>query len=135
TRFSRDWSSDVCSSDLQVEVAVAADAGLGVGLGGALLEAADEQHLPVVVEEHLGLLVGEGRVALAAPSAAARAPGGAAALRLGRVSHAGAFLRAGSVPGRAESALRVRCPWPAGGRGPGRSAGGRAQRLGARWLV
>ena len=35
----------------QVEVAVAADERLGVGTGGAFLETADEQHVPVELAE------------------------------------------------------------------------------------
>src|SRR5690606_39337474 len=32
TRFSRDWSSDVCSSDLQIPIAAAKDSSMGIYL-------------------------------------------------------------------------------------------------------
>src|SRR5699024_7739690 len=76
----------------EVEVAVAADTGLGVGLRGALLEPTDVEHPPVVVEESVLVLLAQvvGGVLAAAPFGPG-GPGGAA-FRLGRVSHGVPFF-------------------------------------------
>src|SRR5690606_24810394 len=145
TRFSRDWSSDVCSSDLEgrpvVRLPVAAVSGLGSGARRG--PAAALGHRPVAADRQAlarpGAAPGDGPCACPAPVAAGAGraglgagPGGAprTAARAGDpghgLGHHGAVLQphrqrpgtrrlAGGLPARGPAAAR-----PPAGRGQGR---------------